>query len=238
MLHCAAPFKRIGIDRQIGIGEQIASSQHVVITGCYPEKHFARVISSGGYLPRTLNQAIANNDMPLVHLLFSLFATAVFSTQLLADSAAQLGERPLPEPSEPIILAIDGSISHTNTGDSAQFDARMLTSLETHTLATETSVTDGVSYFEGFLLRDLLEWVGADGEQVIATALNNYIVAIPLDDFYQYDVLVATHMDGEALTPRDKGPLWIVYPRSDHTELQDIRYDYRWVWQLNGLTVE
>ncbi len=226
MLSSSAPFKRIGIGK------------HVVLTRCYQGKLFARVIPSGGYLPRTLNQTIANNDMPLVHLLFSLFATAGFSTQLLADSPVQLGERPLPEPSEPIILAIGGSISHTNAGDSAQFDARMLSHLETHTLATETSVTDGVNHFEGFLLRDLLEWVGADGKQVIATALNDYIVAIPLDDFYQYDVLIATHMDGEALTPRDKGPLWIVSPRSDHTELQDIRYDYRWVWQLTGLTVE
>ena len=176
--------------------------------------------------------------MPLVHLLSGLLATVVLSTQLLADPPLSSGERPLPMPSDPVILVIEGNIRHTNLGDSAQFDALMLDALTTHTLATETSVTDGVNHFEGFLLRDLLEWVGADGEQVVATALNDYIVEIPLNDFYQYDVLVATHMDGEALTPRDKGPLWIVYPRSDHTALQDIRYDYRWVWQLNGLTVE
>lgn len=176
--------------------------------------------------------------MPLVHLLSGLLVTVVLSTQLLADPPLSSGERPLPMPSDPVILVIEGNIRHTNLSDSAQFDARMLGALTTHTLATETSVTDGVNHFEGFLLRDLLDWVGADGEQVVATALNDYIVEIPLNDFYQYDVLVATHMDGEALTPRDKGPLWIVYPRSDHTALQDIRYDYRWVWQLNGLTVE
>ncbi|MDN6321603.1 MAG: molybdopterin-dependent oxidoreductase [Halomonas sp.] len=157
---------------------------------------------------------------------------------LLLNAPLAAYEGPLPAPSEPVILTIDGNIHHTNVGDTAQFDTTMLGSLETHTLATETSVTDGVNQFAGFLLRDLLKWVGADGEQIIATALNDYIVEIPLNDFYQYDVLVATHMDGQALTPRDKGPLWIVYPRSDHTELQDIRYDYRWVWQLNGLTVE
>lgn len=100
-----------------------------------------------------------------------------------------------------MLLTIDGAISHTNIDNSAQFDALMLSSLNSYTLATETSVSDGVSYFEGFLLRDLLKWVGADGEQVIATALNDYIVEIPLNDFYQYDVLAATHMNGEALTP-------------------------------------
>jgi len=32
--------------------------------------------------------------------------------------------------------------------------------------------------------------------------------------------------------------LWIIYPRSQHAELRDIRYDYRWVWQLVELRVE
>ena len=155
----------------------------------------------------------------------------------LSISGSLLAE-PMPPPSGDVILTINGQIKNTNGGDTAQFDADMLASLDRYTLATETSVTDGINHFEGFLLRDLLDWAEAEGEQVTATALNDYIVEIPMDDFYRYDVLAATHMDGKQLTARDKGPLWIVYPRNDHSELQDIRYDYRWVWQLNGLTVE
>jgi hypothetical protein len=45
-------------------------------------------------------------------------------------------------------------------------------------------------------------------------------------------------MDGQTLSRDDKGPLWIVYPRDDHEALQDIRYDYRWVWQLYQLDVQ
>lgn len=26
-------------------------------------------------------------------------------------------------------------------------------------------------------------------------------------------------------------------PRDDHAELQDLRYDYRWVWQLDHLEI-
>jgi hypothetical protein len=37
---------------------------------------------------------------------------------------------------------------------------------------------------------------------------------------------------------RDKGPLWIAYPRDFNKVLQDSRYDARWVWQLNKLHVE
>jgi hypothetical protein len=40
------------------------------------------------------------------------------------------------------------------------------------------------------------------------------------------------------MTMRDKGPLWIVYPRDDYSVLHDARYDSRWVWQLNKLHIE
>jgi len=143
-----------------------------------------------------------------------------------------------PAPEGEIVLTITGQIARTNNDDSAMFDEAMLTALPSASLETSTVVTDGVRQFDGFLMRDLLALVGADGETVSATALNDYIIDIPMEDFERFDVLVATHMDGQRLLPSDKGPLWIVYPRDDHTELQDMRYDYRWVWQLVRLKVE
>lgn len=143
-----------------------------------------------------------------------------------------------PSPEGEIVLTITGQIAHANNGDSALFDEAMLAALPSASLETTTVVTDGVRQFDGFLMRDLLTLVGADGETVSATALNDYIIDIPMEDFERFDVLVATHMDGQRLLPSDKGPLWIVYPRDDHAQLQDIRYDYRWVWQLVRLKVE
>src|SRR3546814_10669243 len=104
-------------------------------------------------------------------------------------------------------------------------------------IETSTSVTDGVHAFDGFLVRDLLEQVGASGSSVVATALNHYVIDFPITEFDDYDVILAYAMDGKRLRTRDKGPLWIVYPRDDHPELQDIRYDYRWVWQVFRLDV-
>ena len=78
----------------------------------------------------------------------------------------------------------------------------------------------------------------ASGDRVRATALNDYAIEFDADEFQRYDVLAAWSMDGEVLQPTDKGPLWIVYPRDAHPELQDIRYDYRWVWQLVRLDVQ
>ncbi|MCA0138654.1 molybdopterin-dependent oxidoreductase [Pseudosulfitobacter pseudonitzschiae] len=143
----------------------------------------------------------------------------------------------MPAPTGKVVLTVSGNISKTNRGNLAVFDDDMLGALPRIHLETTTVVTDGVKRFDGFLMRDLLAYVGADGGTVTAIALNDYVIDIPMEDFSRFDVLVATSMDGTRLLPSDKGPLWIVYPRDDHQELQDIRYDYRWVWQLIELDV-
>ena len=157
---------------------------------------------------------------------------------ILVPPAARAGDDTFSAPSGEIILTVAGNIRQTNLDGRAVFDEAMLAALPSASLETTTAVTDGVRHFKGFLMRDLLNLVGADGETVSATALNDYIINIPMDDFERFDVLVATHMDGQRLLPSDKGPLWIIYPRDDHAELQDIRYDYRWVWQLIRLDIE
>ncbi len=131
-------------------------------------------------------------------------------------------------------LKVTGQISDAP----ATLDRATLEALPVTTIKTSSVVTDGTHSFTGFLMRDLLDHLGATGESVTAIALNDYAVDIPMVDFYDYDVVVATHMDGRALIRADKGPFWIVYPRDDHRALQDIRYDYRWVWQLSQLDVQ
>lgn len=153
-------------------------------------------------------------------------------------SAEQEDSRPLAAPSGKVLLAISGAIKRFNRGNEAHFDRAMIEQLPSHTVSTSTSVSDGVSRFDGPLMRDLLHYVGAHGSLVQAQALNNYSVEIPASDFLDYDVLLALSMDGKQLEPTDKGPLWIVYPRDQQRRLQDIRYDYRWVWQLNRLIVQ
>ncbi len=135
-----------------------------------------------------------------------------------------------------------GEVLLTVTGRVAEAPVELtradLEALPQRRLVTATAVTDGRPEFEGFLIRDLLEHLGAEGDSVVALALNDYRAEIPVSDFEDYDVLGALTMDGAQLSPRDKGPVWIVYPRDDHRELQDIRYDMRWVWQLVSLHVK
>ncbi|WFE74963.1 molybdopterin-dependent oxidoreductase [Roseinatronobacter sp. S2] len=132
------------------------------------------------------------------------------------------------------VLTITGMVEES----SVALTLEELRDLPQHQLTTSTTVTDGTPVFEGFLMRDLLDEVQAQGDTVIAHALNDYRMEIPVSDFVDFDVMGALSMDGMPLNPRDKGPVWIVYPRDDHRELQDIRFDTRWVWQLVSLHVQ
>lgn len=164
------------------------------------------------------------------------FCAAFSAICLCLPATAQ--ETLLPLPQGRFALEVHGAIANANMDGAALFDMAMLRALPSAALETSTAVTDGVRRFDGFLMRDLLELVGATGSTVTASALNEYVIEFAADEFERFDVLVAYEMDGEALLPSDKGPLWIVYPRDQHAELQDIRYDYRWVWQLMRLDVK
>lgn len=136
----------------------------------------------------------------------------------------------------PAVLRIDGAVTYQDGGP-IHVDMTTLQTLEPHTISTSTVVTDGVMTFDGVLMRAVLDHVGAHGTIVTASALNGYEVDIPIQDFQDFDVLLAWSMNGVRLKEDDKGPFWIVYPRDHHETLQDIRYDYRWVWQLVSLRV-
>ncbi|NYT66065.1 molybdopterin-dependent oxidoreductase [Alcaligenaceae bacterium] len=133
------------------------------------------------------------------------------------------------------ILTLQGNIQ---SADPISLSLSDLQALPQHQLVTSTAVTDGTLTFDGVLMRDLLASVSAQGSTVVAEASNGYSIDIPWADTQNYNVLVAWAVDGVLLEPSGKGPLWIVYPRDQFRQLRDIRYDYRWVWQLNRLIIK
>lgn len=151
----------------------------------------------------------------------------LFGTVMVALSATGAA-------AEEVLLTLTGAVA----GGQVQLTQADLDEMEWHQIATSTTVTDGQPVFRGVLMRDILDRAQASGDTVTARALNDYVIDIPMDDFHEFDVIAALYMDGVALTPRDKGPVWIVYPRDDHSVLADIRYDMRWVWQLSALHVQ
>ncbi len=163
-------------------------------------------------------------------------------TCVLAGFAALLALAGLPAqaleaPKGPVILIVDGAIAISNeAGGRALFDREMLERMGTTTVVTTTPWTEGVPKFEGVLLRRVLEAVGAKGETLRMVAINDYAVEIPAANAKEYGVVLAYRMNGEQLTVRSKGPLWVIYPWSDHGEIQNEIYHARSIWQLKQIT--
>ena len=167
----------------------------------------------------------------LIPLGFALFLP-------VAALASALGEKQLgTEPVGPVILTVSGNISGAGAQQVVRLDRAMLEEIGTTKLKTSTAWTTGEEEFEGVLVRDLLDALGAEGTLVVATAVNDYVVSIPLRELYDYPVLLALKMNGEYLELRDKGPIWIVYPRDQFSELRNSMVDKKWVWQLSELEV-
>jgi hypothetical protein len=162
---------------------------------------------------------------------------SIFFALALGMSGFCHAAEPLPMPKGPVVLTVSGKIEQTNSGGAALFDMAMLEALGKASFSTRSELSDVPQLFEGFPLRALLERVGAQGKSLRASALNDYVAVIPIEDL-KFEPIIATKMEGRILTIRDKGPLWIVYPKDSHKVLQDSKYDARWVWQLNKLHVE
>jgi hypothetical protein len=120
----------------------------------------------------------------------------------------------------------------------AAFNMTFLKSLPQHTFVSQTPWYKKPVKFTGPLLRDVLTAAKVKGTVIHATALDEYGAQIPFSDAQQYDMILAHQMDGETLTTKNKGPLFMVYPYDSRPELQAIRFYERSIWQLKALQVD
>ena len=115
---------------------------------------------------------------------------------------------------------------------------KFLKSLPQRSFVTKTPYYKDAVKFTGPLLRDVLAAAKVKGELMNAIALDDYQIKIPFSDAMDFDVILAHQINGETLTPKNKGPLFIVYPLDSKPELQTVRVYERMVWQLKALRVE
>ncbi len=124
------------------------------------------------------------------------------------------------------------TVMNTLTGTEVSLTMDELNALPQAVIHTENEFEDEMSAYAGPLARDVLALAGAGGHVAVLTAVNDYAVEVPLEDFINYDVVFALSINGNVFSRRDKGPIWVVYPMSDHAELQDPVYNARLIWQL------
>lgn len=143
--------------------------------------------------------------------------------------AAVLPGHPDARADEPIltVAGIPGGVRELALDDLREMGATDLT--------TSTPWTDGAETFTGVSGRRFVEVLGANGTEVVAEGLNGYRVVIPFAVLGSDDAVVAYARDGEPMSVREKGPLWIVFPfDADRRFLGDTYRTYS-IWNLTRL---
>jgi hypothetical protein len=171
----------------------------------------------------------------MIHALRKLALSLFAAVAVLASGfalAASLGQ-----PAEKPILTVSGKIAVTNKDGVAQFDRAMLESIGMTSFTTSTPWYKEQVSFEGVPLAKVMQAVGANGQRLVAVALNDYSAELPMEDIAKYNVLLALKRNGEYMPVRDKGPLFIVYPFDSNPDLKNQKFYSRSVWQVARIEV-
>ncbi|THD75023.1 oxidoreductase [Thalassobius vesicularis] len=102
---------------------------------------------------------------------------------------------------------------------------------------TSTIWTEGTHIFKGVWLADLAAFLSITEGEVYLSALNEYLVEFPVDEMERGGPLVAYERDGEPMSPRDKGPLWVVFPYDSDPKYQTESIYAQSIWQMDRIEV-
>ena len=161
------------------------------------------------------------------------FAALLCAALLAMAPTVKAGDLPAPEGE--VLLTVTGAPGATNAGEEARFDRAMLEALGTRTIRTTTPWTDGAQSFRGTPLAALLERLGIEDGELMATAVNDYSVTIPVESVADTRPMIAFERNGRAMSLRNKGPLWIVYAYDSDPALRSKVIYSRSIWQLDRL---
>jgi hypothetical protein len=145
----------------------------------------------------------------------------------------------LAAPTGRVVLTLSGLAKDGKRDGRADFDMSMLEGLPQRHIQTETPWHTGSRRFSGPLLRDVIGAAGAlpagRARNARMVALNDYRVEIPAEDLERYDLVLALRLDGQPMSVRDKGPLFLMYPFDTQPALRNAVYYSRCIWQLRSI---
>jgi hypothetical protein len=169
------------------------------------------------------------------HFIFTIFLAILMAFHPATSSKAH-AETLAPATGD-VLLTVSGAITRSNSGDTATFDLALLESLPQITLETETIWTTGAQTFEGVRLKDVLDAAGVSAGTLKAFAINDYAVEIPFEDAEDGSAIIAYRRNGDLMSVREKGPLWVIYPFDQDARFRSEVYYSRSIWQLDRISV-
>ena len=147
---------------------------------------------------------------------------------LLATTAsAQSSASPIGD----VVLSVTGAVNQ----DPTVFDLEMLMALDETVIETTTIWTEGTQVFQGVALDVLMEALGVSQGTLLATAINDYTVEIPVSDAVAGGPIIAYKLNDATMSVRDKGPLWVIYPYDSSSDYRSEVIYSRSVWQLDRI---
>lgn len=103
-------------------------------------------------------------------------------------------------------------------------------------IETTTPFTEGLQRFVGVALRNVLGDVAPDAILSLR-AVNDYVVEIPFAEVDDQFPIIAYERNGEAMSLRQNGPLWVMYPFDKKRDYQNELTYSRSIWQLVDIRV-
>ena len=135
---------------------------------------------------------------------------------------------------EPLLTLRNPAISN-NHGE-IRFTREDLAGLDWHKIETGNEFITGVGMFRGPLFADVISLIGhAGATKVRLIGQNGFYSEVDIAEMVRYGAVLAMELNNRALSLRDFGPIWVMYPLDDHPELQDSRFNSRLVWQLKAV---
>jgi hypothetical protein len=140
-------------------------------------------------------------------------------------------------PNGPVVLTITGLANGSEPKGVIEYDMPALQALPQTQFETKTMWTEGVQTFQGVELKTLLDSVNVQEGTLVAMAINDYRIEIPIAEIEQGGPIIAYLMNNKPMSVRDKGPLWLVYPYDKTAKYQTEVVFSRSIWQLNRLEI-
>lgn len=140
-------------------------------------------------------------------------------------------------PQGPVVLTVSGDAGLISDDMVAVFDLDMLQNMRAVSFSTSTDWTEGVSEFTGVPLYEVLTGLGVTQGQITARAINDYAVTIEFDEIGEDYPIIAYARDGDVMSVREKGPLWIVFPYDLDGIYRTEQVFAQSIWQLDRLEV-
>jgi hypothetical protein len=143
----------------------------------------------------------------------------------------------IPAPAGDAVLTMSGRISSTNDPNGLALDLSTIEDMGLVRYTVHDPWLDDDLEFTGVLVTDLLRVAGAapDATSLRITALDDYMVEIPIADAVRWPIMLATQTDGAPMAIEDKGPTRIVYPANP--EIDTLKTKDLWIWQITTIEV-